>query len=153
MHDKRWDEEAAFPTCVPSFVSHSDSTRQYFIKLMTFLSAVPLSLPSEEQLRPIQRLQSASPAEGSLVTSPDHLTRQKQSKLFSPVWARSIEDFTSMDIPDRPMIYTDDFWLTASVSGRAYPDVAAQGNGFQVVIGGRVSSVGGTSASSPVCYS
>ncbi|KAF8998513.1 peptidase S8/S53 domain-containing protein [Cyathus striatus] len=34
-------------------------------------------------------------------------------------------------------------------TGRAYPDVAAQGNGFQVVIGGRVSSVGGTSASSP----
>ncbi|KAL0578070.1 hypothetical protein V5O48_003932 [Marasmius crinis-equi] len=34
-------------------------------------------------------------------------------------------------------------------TGRAYPDVAAQGTGFQVVIGGRVSSVGGTSASSP----
>ncbi|KAF8880201.1 peptidase S8/S53 domain-containing protein [Infundibulicybe gibba] len=34
-------------------------------------------------------------------------------------------------------------------TGRAYPDVSAQGNGFQVVIGGRVSSVGGTSASSP----
>jgi len=34
-------------------------------------------------------------------------------------------------------------------SGRAYPDLAAQGNGFQVVIGGSVSSVGGTSASSP----
>lgn len=36
-----------------------------------------------------------------------------------------------------------------NTSGRAYPDVAAQGQGFQVVIGGRVSSVGGTSASSP----
>ncbi|KAI0675673.1 peptidase S8/S53 domain-containing protein [Trametes maxima] len=35
-------------------------------------------------------------------------------------------------------------------TGRAYPDVAAQGQGFQVVIGGRVASVGGTSASSPV---
>ncbi|TFK39451.1 peptidase S8/S53 domain-containing protein [Crucibulum laeve] len=34
-------------------------------------------------------------------------------------------------------------------TGRAYPDVSAQGNGFQVVIGGRTSSVGGTSASSP----
>ncbi|KAJ7233035.1 peptidase S8/S53 domain-containing protein [Mycena rebaudengoi] len=34
-------------------------------------------------------------------------------------------------------------------NGRAYPDLAAAGNGFQVVIGGRVSSVGGTSASSP----
>ncbi|TFK63265.1 subtilisin-like protein [Pluteus cervinus] len=34
-------------------------------------------------------------------------------------------------------------------AGRAYPDVAAQGSGFQVVIGGRTSSVGGTSASSP----
>lgn len=38
----------------------------------------------------------------------------------------------------------------SSATGRAYPDLAAQGNGFQVVIGGRVSSVGGTSASSPV---
>ncbi|RDX48143.1 subtilisin-like protein [Lentinus brumalis] len=36
-----------------------------------------------------------------------------------------------------------------NTTGRAYPDVAAQGQGFQVVIGGRVSSVGGTSASSP----
>ncbi|KAH9940879.1 subtilisin-like protein [Epithele typhae] len=34
-------------------------------------------------------------------------------------------------------------------TGRAYPDVAAQGENFQVVIGGRTSSVGGTSASSP----
>ncbi|KAI0796218.1 peptidase S8/S53 domain-containing protein [Abortiporus biennis] len=36
-----------------------------------------------------------------------------------------------------------------NTTGRAYPDVAAQGQGFQVVIGGRVNSVGGTSASSP----
>ncbi|KAF5383817.1 hypothetical protein D9615_003735 [Tricholomella constricta] len=34
-------------------------------------------------------------------------------------------------------------------TGRAYPDLAAQGNGFQVVVGGRIFSVGGTSASSP----
>ncbi|KAI0079096.1 subtilisin-like protein [Panus rudis PR-1116 ss-1] len=34
-------------------------------------------------------------------------------------------------------------------TGRAYPDVAAQGQNFQVVLGGRVISVGGTSASSP----
>jgi len=34
-------------------------------------------------------------------------------------------------------------------TGRAYPDVAAQGSGFQVVVGGRTVSVGGTSASSP----
>ncbi|KAJ3491365.1 hypothetical protein NLI96_g751 [Meripilus lineatus] len=36
-----------------------------------------------------------------------------------------------------------------NTTGRAYPDVAAQGQGFQVVVGGRVISVGGTSASSP----
>ncbi|KAI0083965.1 peptidase S8/S53 domain-containing protein [Irpex rosettiformis] len=36
-----------------------------------------------------------------------------------------------------------------NTTGRAYPDVAAQGQGFQVVIGGRTSSVAGTSASSP----
>lgn len=36
-----------------------------------------------------------------------------------------------------------------NVSGRAYPDVSAQGQGFQVVIGGRTESVSGTSCSSP----
>ncbi|KAJ7132373.1 peptidase S8/S53 domain-containing protein [Mycena epipterygia] len=36
-----------------------------------------------------------------------------------------------------------------NATGRGYPDVAAQANGFQVVIGGRTSSVGGTSAASP----
>ncbi|KAH9893535.1 peptidase S8/S53 domain-containing protein [Cubamyces lactineus] len=36
-----------------------------------------------------------------------------------------------------------------NTTGRAYPDVAAQGENFQVVIGGRVEPVGGTSASSP----
>ncbi|PIL34082.1 hypothetical protein GSI_03793 [Ganoderma sinense ZZ0214-1] len=34
-------------------------------------------------------------------------------------------------------------------SGRAYPDVSAQAQGFQVVVNGRVTPVGGTSASSP----
>mmetsp|Transcript_14196 Transcript_14196/g.18600 ORF Transcript_14196/g.18600 Transcript_14196/m.18600 type:complete len:421 (+) Transcript_14196:776-2038(+) len=34
-------------------------------------------------------------------------------------------------------------------NGRATPDVSALGEGYQVVIGGRVSSVGGTSASAP----
>ncbi|KAF8576276.1 subtilisin-like protein [Ramaria rubella] len=36
-----------------------------------------------------------------------------------------------------------------NVSGRGYPDVAAQAEGFQVVIGGQVDSIGGTSAASP----
>ncbi|KAJ7089878.1 peptidase S8/S53 domain-containing protein [Mycena belliarum] len=36
-----------------------------------------------------------------------------------------------------------------NATGRAYPDVSAAANGFQVVIGGRTTSVGGTSASSP----
>ncbi|KIM88198.1 hypothetical protein PILCRDRAFT_62783 [Piloderma croceum F 1598] len=34
-------------------------------------------------------------------------------------------------------------------TGRGYPDVAAQGQGFQVVIGGQIQSIAGTSASSP----
>ncbi|OCH90623.1 subtilisin-like protein [Obba rivulosa] len=34
-------------------------------------------------------------------------------------------------------------------AGRGVPDVSAQGEGFQVVVGGSVESVGGTSASSP----
>jgi hypothetical protein len=38
-----------------------------------------------------------------------------------------------------------------SKTGRAYPDVSAQALGFQVVIGGLVHPVQGTSASSPVC--
>jgi tripeptidyl-peptidase-1 len=36
-----------------------------------------------------------------------------------------------------------------NASGRAYPDVSAQSNGFQVVVGGRTTSVAGTSCSSP----
>lgn len=34
-------------------------------------------------------------------------------------------------------------------TGRAYPDLAAQSNGFLVVVGGETTSVGGTSASFP----
>ncbi|KAG2011221.1 tripeptidyl peptidase SED3 [Coprinopsis cinerea AmutBmut pab1-1] len=36
-----------------------------------------------------------------------------------------------------------------NANGRAYPDISAQANGYQVVVGGQVYSVGGTSASSP----
>lgn len=36
-----------------------------------------------------------------------------------------------------------------NAAGRGFPDVAAQGNGFQVVSQGNVQSVGGTSASAP----
>jgi len=37
-----------------------------------------------------------------------------------------------------------------NVSGRAYPDVSAQGERVQVVVAGRVESVGGTSCASPI---
>jgi len=36
-----------------------------------------------------------------------------------------------------------------NTTGRGYPDVAAQGSGFRVILSGRSISVGGTSASSP----
>lgn len=36
-----------------------------------------------------------------------------------------------------------------NASGRAFPDVSAVGNGFQIVVNGKVVPVGGTSASSP----
>lgn len=36
-----------------------------------------------------------------------------------------------------------------NISGRAYPDLAAQGTSFSVIVGGSTVSVGGTSASSP----
>ncbi|KAF9958066.1 hypothetical protein BGZ72_000931 [Mortierella alpina] len=35
-------------------------------------------------------------------------------------------------------------------TGRAYPDVAAQGDHFQIIVKGKVESIGGTSASTPV---
>lgn len=41
--------------------------------------------------------------------------------------------------------------IDVSSTGRAYPDVAAQADNFQVVVGGSVVNVEGTSASSPVC--
>ena len=37
-----------------------------------------------------------------------------------------------------------------SPSGRAFPDVAAQGLNYQVIVGGKLYSIGGTSASAPV---
>jgi len=40
--------------------------------------------------------------------------------------------------------------LCTSRTGRAYPDVSAQASNYQVVIGGRVAPVAGTSASAPV---
>ncbi|KZT34237.1 subtilisin-like protein [Sistotremastrum suecicum HHB10207 ss-3] len=40
-----------------------------------------------------------------------------------------------------------------NTTGRAYPDVAAQGNNFQIVVGGSIESVGGTSASCPTVSS
>ena len=40
--------------------------------------------------------------------------------------------------------------LFGSATGRAYPDLAAQARGFQIVVGGTVKSVDGTSASAPV---
>ncbi|KAI0134750.1 peptidase-like protein [Xylariales sp. AK1849] len=43
----------------------------------------------------------------------------------------------------------DTFTGLYNESGRGFPDVSAQGNGFQVVSQGRVISVGGTSASAP----
>jgi hypothetical protein len=42
--------------------------------------------------------------------------------------------------------------MVFSKTGRAYPDLSAQGQGFQVVVGGSVESVAGTSASSPVWF-
>ena len=36
-----------------------------------------------------------------------------------------------------------------NASGRGFPDVSAMGTGFEVVINGAISRVGGTSASSP----
>ena len=40
--------------------------------------------------------------------------------------------------------------LNRSASGRGFPDVAAQGLNFQVVVGGKLYAIGGTSASTPV---
>ena len=59
------------------------------------------------------------------------------------------------------LVYTSEFFrgearlialipLNRSASGRGFPDVAAHGLNFQVVIGGKIYAIGGTSASSPV---
>jgi len=40
--------------------------------------------------------------------------------------------------------------LNRSASGRGFPDVAAQGSNFQVVVDGKLYAIGGTSASAPV---
>ena len=47
---------------------------------------------------------------------------------------------------------TSQQWLTTifSANGRAFPDVAARGDGFRVIMGSGSYSIGGTSASAPV---
>ena len=40
--------------------------------------------------------------------------------------------------------------LNRSASGRGFPDVAAQGLNFRVVVGSKLYAIGGTSASAPV---
>ncbi|RLN62198.1 hypothetical protein BBJ29_002347, partial [Phytophthora kernoviae] len=61
-----------------------------------------------------------------------------------PEYQRSAVEryLTTRNIPTRP-----DFF---NASGRAYPDVAALGAGYLVYMNGRLSSVSGTSASTPV---
>ena len=44
-----------------------------------------------------------------------------------------------------------DYYLY-SATGRGFPDVAARGDGYRVVIGGSTQLIGGTSASAPVRY-
>ena len=41
-------------------------------------------------------------------------------------------------------------YYICSANGRGFPDVAARGSWYQVVVGGGVTLLGGTSASSPV---
>ncbi|KAF5373905.1 hypothetical protein D9758_000883 [Tetrapyrgos nigripes] len=66
---------------------------------------------------------------------------------FSNLFARP--DYQADAVSEYLKDLGDEFQGLFNKTGRAYPDVSAQGIGFQVVIGGRTQSVGGTSASSP----
>lgn len=64
--------------------------------------------------------------------------------------AESTQDCTSAFRPFFMLLTTEKLMFRISAKGRAYPDVSAQAQNFQVIIGGRTSNVRGTSASAPV---
>ncbi|OBZ73692.1 putative tripeptidyl-peptidase SED2 [Grifola frondosa] len=67
-------------------------------------------------------------------------------RLFQLLCSAQLPKFRRIDVPDQAREH--ERWAVQH-DRQAYPDVSAQGEGFQVVIGGRVESVAGTSASSP----
>ncbi|THV07777.1 subtilisin-like protein [Dendrothele bispora CBS 962.96] len=100
------------------------------------------------------QFQPAFPASCPFVTTVGGTTRVNPEIVadfsgggFSNLFARP--DYQADAVSGYLNALGDQFQGLFNKSGRAYPDVAAQGEGFQVVIGGRVGSVGGTSASSP----
>ncbi|RMZ69891.1 tripeptidyl-peptidase 1 [Pyrenophora seminiperda CCB06] len=67
---------------------------------------------------------------------------------FSDLWPRPA--YQDKAVGDYLKILGNRWEGLYNPNGRGFPDVAAQGQGFQVVDSGRVSSVAGTSASAPV---
>ncbi|CAA9959025.1 Pro-kuma-activ domain containing protein [Pyrenophora teres f. maculata] len=67
---------------------------------------------------------------------------------FSDLWPRPA--YQEKAVGDYLKILGNRWEGLYNPNGRGFPDVAAQGQGFQVVDSGRVSSVAGTSASAPV---
>lgn len=102
--------------------------------------------------------------EDSLATSPHQAIRTPLFQITSRVLGKPSQAFSSKHFnhlnlePNVVVLYhvvheshQISFPSTYSPAGRAYPDLAAQGTSYQVVFGGKIVSVNGTSASSPVC--
>ena len=96
------------------------------------------------------RLRPTSLAEGFRTTLSSRPTRKKLSRHTSNTLVirtlAYISVFVGFDYGDLTLL-TD---TTLSATGRAYPDLSAQGIHFQIVLAGKVASVFGTSCSAPV---
>ena len=76
----------------------------------------------------------------------DHLAYAPPPFIYTPTNART--EASAVDAYLTKLGTTNKGLFNAS--GRAYPDVAAQGEDVQVVVDGRTESVGGTSCASPI---
>ena len=114
---------------------------------------VPSSRQSVAQLKSIQRWQPASRAGDFQTTSLARPIRTEPSlrtlKVLMASILASLSAFVCFDKRDPYLLFTD---TALSTAGRGYPDISAQAINFQIVLGGQVAGINGTSCSTPVRF-
>ena len=139
---------------IPTFPASCGFYTFLIINMCDLLSCgckAPTSRQLVLRLKWAQRWWPTSLAEGSRTTLCGRPTRTKLSRHTSKILVIStlaaISVFGGFDNGDLTLL-TD---TIHSETGRAYPDIAAQGVHFQIVLAGEVVGISGTSCSAPVC--